>query len=66
LSYDNAAAVYLILRELAKQKEVIVSRGELVETGGSFRISEIMRESDARLVEVGTTNKTHYTEARKK
>lgn len=56
---NNAAAVYLILREMARQKEVVVSRGQLVEIGGSFRISEIMRESEAVLVEVGTTNKTH-------
>lgn len=56
---NNASAVFLTLRELANQKEVIVSRGELVEIGGSFRVSEIMRESGAQLVEVGTTNKTH-------
>ncbi|MDC3417978.1 L-seryl-tRNA(Sec) selenium transferase [Aquibacillus salsiterrae] len=56
---NNAAAVYLILRALAKEKEVIVSRGQLVEIGGSFRVSSIMEESGAHLVEVGTTNKTH-------
>jgi len=56
---NNAAAVFLILRAFAKHQEVIVSRGELIEIGGSFRISSIMEESDALLVEVGTTNKTH-------
>lgn len=56
---NNAAAVYLILKALANQREVIVSRGQLVEIGGSFRISSIMEESGAQLVEVGTTNKTH-------
>ncbi|MEH7237343.1 L-seryl-tRNA(Sec) selenium transferase [Bacillus sp. JJ1562] len=56
---NNAAAVFIVLRALAKNQEVIVSRGQLVEIGGSFRISAIMEESDARLVEVGTTNKTH-------
>lgn len=55
---NNAAAVYFVLKALAEHKEVIVSRGELVEIGGSFRISEIMRLSDAKLIEVGTTNKT--------
>lgn len=56
---NNAAAVYFILKAFAKGKEVIVSRGQLVEIGGSFRVSSIMEESGASLVEVGTTNKTH-------
>ncbi|MCA0990323.1 L-seryl-tRNA(Sec) selenium transferase [Pseudalkalibacillus hwajinpoensis] len=56
---NNAAAVFMILSGLAKEKEVVVSRGELVEIGGSFRVSSIMEESGARLKEVGTTNKTH-------
>ncbi|WP_202078500.1 L-seryl-tRNA(Sec) selenium transferase [Caldalkalibacillus salinus] len=56
---NNASAVFLVLRELAQDKEVVVSRGELVEIGGSFRVSEIMRESGATLREIGTTNKTH-------
>lgn len=56
---NNAAAVYMILRALANDQEVIVSRGELIEIGGSFRVSSIMEESGAKLVEVGTTNKTH-------
>ncbi|MFD2704606.1 L-seryl-tRNA(Sec) selenium transferase [Salibacterium lacus] len=56
---NNAAAVYMVLKALAETKEVIVSRGQLVEIGGSFRVSSIMEESGAKLVEVGTTNKTH-------
>ena len=56
---NNAAAVLLSLDTLAKGREVVVSRGQLVEIGGSFRIPEVMRKSGAKMVEVGTTNKTH-------
>ena len=55
---NNASAVFLILNTFAKNKEVVVSRGELVEIGGSFRIPEVMKQSGAKLCEIGATNKT--------
>jgi L-seryl-tRNA(Ser) seleniumtransferase len=56
---NNAGAVLIAIETMARGREVVVSRGQLVEIGGSFRIPDVMRKSGARMVEVGTTNKTH-------
>ena len=62
---NNAGAVFLMLSTLARARKVAISRGELVEIGGSFRVPEIMEQSGAELMEIGTTNKTHLSDYRK-
>jgi L-seryl-tRNA(Ser) seleniumtransferase len=59
---NNAAAVVLVLTALARRRRVVISRSQLVEIGGGFRVPDVMRQSNARVVEVGTTNRVHLTD----
>ena len=61
---NNAGAVFLALTALARGRSVIISRGQLVEIGGGFRIPDVLRQGGANLVEVGTTNRTHLSDFR--